>query len=185
MIRTWVRGPNMIIVKSCRYCGKRFELEVPHKPAASMHQFCSTECRFFDKVDVNWQWIAGKNESGYGRFVVTPGHKVYAHVWCWEFYNGRKVRPGYFILHKTDDPGCVNPDLLYEGTHLDNMRDMRVKGRAHRPKSISRILTGAKVLEIRRLFEKEGYTRTRLGKMFGVSRTTVAYLIARKTWKAV
>jgi hypothetical protein len=68
--------------------------------------------------------------KGYGQFYV--GQRTYrAHRVAYELATGEW--PGeLFVCHHCDNPGCVNPDLLWLGTPRDNTRDMFRKGRANR-----------------------------------------------------
>jgi hypothetical protein len=64
---------------------------------------------------------------GYGMMKV-DGRPKGAHRVAWELANG-PVPPGKQILHRCDNPPCVNPNHLFVGTHADNMRDKVSKGR--------------------------------------------------------
>ena len=94
------------------------------------------EERFWEKVEKRhknecWLWRDKPHGFGYGRFGIWNGHKgqmVLAHRMSYELARGT-IKAGQFVLHRCDNPQCVNPHHLYLGTQADNMRDMYSKGR--------------------------------------------------------
>lgn len=89
--------------------------------------------RFWKNVDVRnnnecWNWNALRNPEGYGRFGLQ--YKNWrAHRLSWMLANNKEIPEGMCILHKCDNPSCVNPAHLWLGTDNDNVQDAYNKGR--------------------------------------------------------
>ncbi len=79
-----------------------------------------------------WLWNASvrKAKDGYGQINATgsPTKKLMAHRVAYELYVG-SIPKGMLVLHRCDNPRCVNPEHLFLGTPLDNTTDMIRKGR--------------------------------------------------------
>lgn len=76
-----------------------------------------------------WLWLGGTQAAGYGFF--KHAGDTTAHRSSWILYRG-PIPEGLHVLHKCDVRQCVNPDHLFLGTQVDNMKDMAAKGRAQR-----------------------------------------------------
>ena len=90
--------------------------------------------RFWKKVRITpgcWLWTACLDDHGYGMF--SPRGRrgsVRAHRWALEDFMGRPIRDGFNVCHVCDNPPCVWPGHLYEGTDQDNMDDRDGRGSA-------------------------------------------------------
>lgn len=145
------------------------------------------EDRFWPMVEKTehgcWLFASGRrNKAGYGRVAFNKKYHL-AHRVSWKIHHG-EIPVGLYVLHKCDVPGCVNPDHLYLGTHLDNVRDMVVRGRC-RPAILpgethpNSKLKNEDVMEIRR----SALTAKQLAEKFCITRTHVYYLRGRQAWK--
>lgn len=84
----------------------------------------------WDNVDITqqcWNWTGPVNSSGYGSLGF-KGRKEGVHRISYEVAYGPFDRK-MFVLHRCDNPRCVNPAHLFLGTQKDNMQDALQKGR--------------------------------------------------------
>jgi len=128
-----------------------------------------------------WEWTAHKNIWGYGQIRV--GEKqMAAHRISYEMHCG-PIPLDIFVLHRCDNPGCVNPDHLFLGTHEDNMADRRAKERqAHGTSHPNTKLTETDVRAIR---SASGVPQKQLAEQFGVQQAAISKIRLRKTWEKV
>src|ERR1043166_7633701 len=74
-----------------------------------------------------WIWQGAKTTLGYGQVCINY-KLIYAHRLVWELTVG-PIPKGMNVLHRCDNPPCVNPLHLFLGTQMDNVLDCRKKGR--------------------------------------------------------
>lgn len=97
------------------------------------------EERFWRKVakstDGCWEWTGRKDKDGYGTLRV-GSTQVRAHRFSYELHHGPT---NLLVRHACNNPGCVRPDHLIPGTHLDNMADRKAAG--HYPRRAQNVPT--------------------------------------------
>lgn len=129
-----------------------------------------------------WEWSGKKDKDGYGTLKIR--RKMFrAHRIAWMFTNG-KIPTGCQILHSCDNPPCQNPDHLFCGTNLDNMRDKMTKGR-HRTifgeDHANSKVTQSQVLEMRHRYST-GVSQQRIADDFGITQGHVSAIIRKECW---
>lgn len=159
------------------------------------------EERFWAKVDKTptcWNWV-GALSGGYGHINAFKerGTLLKAHRLSWELHHNCRIPTGLSVLHRCDNPKCVNPDHLFLGTRDDNMKDAARKGRIKSDvRERNRVvkypgeangnskLTAARVRVIREE-AADGMPYTEIASLFGVTPTNVGYIVRRLTWRGV
>jgi hypothetical protein len=131
-----------------------------------------------------WLW-RGSLRNGYGQIRLSnDAGLAYTHIVSWVIANG-PVPDGYYVLHECDTRTCVNPKHLFLGTHLDNMKDMREKGRSCTGvKHFRAKLVDAQIVEIRNR-RSSGELERSIADSFSVSASLISMITNRKTWKHV
>ncbi len=112
-----------------------------------------------------------------------------AHRFSWEIHCGA-IPGGLCVLHRCDNPPCVNPEHLWLGTKADNNDDCRAKGRAS---SASSPRFGVKNGRSKLTPEKVAAAMTRhlagetmlsIALSYGVDKSAIWQALRGRTWVA-
>lgn len=176
---------------ACLRCGQAF-FKFPSEIAKGEDKFCSRACyraqqpipradRFWAKVNQLgpehptlgrcWLWT-GARKGGKWTYGILGSRAIRvapeaAHRVSWELHYG-PIPDGANVLHRCDNPPCVNPQHLFLGTLKDNTRDMLQKGR-HKEK-----LSPAQIAELNRRYRAGNISQTTLAAEYGVGQNTVS-----------
>jgi len=176
----------------CSGHGNQLRLGKPLKTLQVQHHGLPESVRFLRRVDKTpssgcWLWTASRigGNKWHGQWRNGEGQHELSHRAAWRMFVG-EIPEGMFVLHRCDDPICVNPAHLFLGTQTDNLNDMWAKKRARPKQSLGEKhgmskLTSEMVREIRDSKE----TGVALSRKFGVTPTTICDVRKRRIWNHI
>lgn len=147
----------------------------------------NSAANFWAKVAVGnsedcWEWLGAKDPNGYGRVSIWCKKSQLAYRVAWKITHG-VLFSNACILHRCDNPSCVNPSHLFIGTQKDNAEDRESKRRSprgeDRPNSK---LTEDAVLHIREIAQDKSMSFRALSRRYGVSLKTILQVVSGRTW---
>lgn len=147
------------------------------------------EERFWSRVDKTpnpkgcWVWKGNTYKKGYGT-TKYKGRQYGTHILSWFLAHGKM--PEKHVLHYCDNPPCVNPEHLHEGTNAENVQEKIERNRQAKGEKIHTCkLNESQVKEIKILLATTNLKQKEVGDMFGVHYVTIGQIKAGKTWKYV
>lgn len=204
-------GDNLLTkrgYRQCRTCKNNYNLEWKRKkygtlprpqiiPVSAVLAVMDerTLNRFWSKVAIGgpdecWPWLKSKS-NGYGQFKV-GGAYVRAPRFSLMLKLGRELRSDEVARHHCDNPTCVNPRHLIEGSHQDNIRDAVSRGRMTGPHSDRKgeanpraRMTSEMVIALRKERATTGATYASLADKYGLSPSSIRSAIIGERWQHV
>lgn len=181
-------------IGSCKRCGDWFSFDSQRKVF-----FCGKYCAhpsfrtgddfisdFASKILVSsgcWEWT-GTKIAGYGTVSVRPNPIRATHL-AHSIFKGGSINAGFQACHTCDNPGCVNPEHLFEGTPKQNSQDCHNKSRhAHGLGHGMSKITEEDVLRMRDMRATDMEYRE-IAKRVGISSSTAWRAIRGKAWSHV
>jgi len=131
-----------------------------------------------------WEWAHARSPLGYGKAHIGRGHVtpvVLAHRVAWALANG-EIPDGLLVLHRCDNPPCCNPAHLFLGTHEDNMRDMRSKGRSNVGVRHPLARFSDEAVRAIRAARRRGISVAAIAQWLGVPRSRVSRAATGRRW---
>lgn len=122
-----------------------------------------------------WAWNGTRNAAGYGVISSGKGVKTLAHRYSYEHHIG--PINGLHVLHKCDNPSCVNPQHLFLGTDADNHTDKAKKLRAGKK------LTPQQVKDIKKVLKTDHPKLEVIAAQYGVCRKSIQRIKHENYWR--
>lgn len=136
------------------------------------------------------EWTGGKID-GYGCLRVTldatgESKVILAHRLAYMIHHG-EVNDSLLVCHSCDNPPCINPFHLFEGTVQDNTVDMFQKGRGvdNSGEDNGRAIRSAdQVLDIVRRC-RAGEKQTEVARIYGVKQGYISNIMNGLRWSSI
>lgn len=154
-----------------------------HLPIPKLDSRLITLPRYWEKINKSqgcWLWTGACNGCNRGVYTLKNGKSYVAARIMYRLYY--EVDPGKLcVCHTCDNTRCVNPEHLWLGTQLENIKDRDEKNHQNRPKGARNPrarLTPKEVVLIQRSTEKSSV----LAKRFNITAGTIWRIRTGKRW---
>lgn len=138
-------------------------------------------------TDGCWPWSLGSDGNGYGQIFYgsrVKRTKIRAHVASYRLHHG-DIPDGHVVRHRCHNPRCVHPDHLVTGTRAQNSQDMVLAGRSMIGERAPHAKLTEPAVRAIRSAASNGASRQGLADQYGVSRSAVAHVLNRATWRHI
>ena len=143
--------------------------------------------RLMSKVTISengcWEYGGVTTKWGYGA-ICSDGKTFSAHRFMFE-NKFSAIPEGLWVLHKCDNPGCVNPEHLFLGTTQQNTKDRNAKNRQARGVSHGRAKMSEEDVLSMRSQHKNGVPVKELAVKYSISLGNAYAIISRAKWKHI
>lgn len=131
------------------------------------------------------QCIEHSQKSLYGStHRVINGVKVHISLHRLAFYEANGYMPNV-CRHKCDNPRCINPEHLEDGTHADNARDKVLRGRCKSLKGCSGVNSSLSTEDISSIhydYKVKKLKQREIACKYKVSQGRISEILAGKTY---
>jgi hypothetical protein len=137
-----------------------------------------------DRSDRCWTWLGSRRQDGYG-IVRVDGANTGAHRVAWELHHHRRLTAP-MALHSCDNPPCVRPDHLRQGSAMQNVWDA-IERRRHcygGARADAR-LTNEQAVEAYLKFWKGRQYIKQIAEEYGVNPGVISGIVWRQSYRAV
>lgn len=117
-----------------------------------------------------WNWTKYLEKNGYAK-VGYKGKTRWSHRLSYEAFVG-PIPEGFDVCHRCDNRKCVNPNHLFVGSRLDNMKDAVGKNRVAKGVKLPQTKLTPSDKETIIDLAKNGVKYEKIGDHFGVCRQT-------------
>lgn len=164
-----------------RVCGTSKCLNPEHLVFDEMERFWLYAKRDQQSGCLIWQHSV--DGGGYGVFFSQKYGRDKAHRISYAETYG-DFDSSLFVLHKCDNPSCIDPTHLFLGTNMDNIKDKVNKRRQHHPIGNLNgrcILSDEDVQSMRDDYKSGKYSYRTLHKKYNISQTQVSRIIRKES----
>jgi hypothetical protein len=138
-------------------------------------------------IDSNGCWICTSHAKSKSGYPITAVNRVSTTIVRYLAKLKYPDLPSYIhVLHKCNNPECINPTHLELGTHTDNMHYRKECGRyadASKANNNNSKLSNEEILAIREAYKTIKTTHRKLAYLFGVSKTQITRILSNTQWK--